>query len=184
MAKDAGYKKHAKLIHWGMAFIIVLVWIIGFYTAHFRGNAPRGGIFLEFHKGIASLVLFMTMWRLLYRVSHDYPHFHSDGSRMAHMIIKVGHVLLYLIVMIAVPLSGWYWSSVAGSPPLLLGIIPLPAIAAVDHSHYIFGMWLHRLLAWFAGLLVLGHAMAALKHHFYDKDDTLKRMWNFSKKSQ
>ena len=34
----------------------------------------------------------------------------------------------------------------------------------------------HVYLSWFAGLMVAGHILAALKHHFIDKDNVLKSM--------
>jgi len=34
----------------------------------------------------------------------------------------------------------------------------------------------HTYLSWFAGAMVVGHMLAALKHHFIDKDDVLRSM--------
>ncbi|NAS00465.1 hypothetical protein GPS49_16485 [Acinetobacter haemolyticus] len=31
-------------------------------------------------------------------------------------------------------------------------------------------------MSWFAGLLIVGHALAAVKHHFIDKDNVLRSM--------
>ncbi len=35
---------------------------------------------------------------------------------------------------------------------------------------------LHIYLSWFAGLLIAGHALAAIKHHIIDKDNVLLSM--------
>lgn len=35
---------------------------------------------------------------------------------------------------------------------------------------------LHIYISWFAGLLIVGHVLAALKHHFVDKDNVLNSM--------
>jgi cytochrome b561 len=39
----------------------------------------------------------------------------------------------------------------------------------------------HGLLAWTLMLVVLLHAAAALKHHFFDRDTTLRRMLSWSR---
>lgn len=37
---------------------------------------------------------------------------------------------------------------------------------------------IHEVVAWFLIILALIHALAALKHHFIDKNNTLVRMFN------
>jgi cytochrome b561 len=34
----------------------------------------------------------------------------------------------------------------------------------------------HELLGWLLFAVLVAHILAALKHHFFDKDDTLRRM--------
>ncbi|MBP5074785.1 cytochrome b [Pseudomonas chlororaphis] len=176
MNASSSYSLAARLFHWSMALIIIGVWLIGFYSANLRGDVPRGGPAVFVHKAIASTVLFLLLARLCYRLSHRYPAMPGSVSRAMSGIAHIAHALLYLVAMLAVPLSGWYWSSVAGHPIPLLGLFNLPPIAPVDQSRYDLAMWIHRLLSWGAGALILVHVLAALKHHFFDKDDILARM--------
>lgn len=176
MSASSSYSLAARLFHWSMALIIIGVWLIGFYAANLRGDVPRGGTALFVHKAIASTVLFLLFARLCYRWTHPYPAMPGNVSKTMSGIVHIAHAMLYLIAMLAVPLSGWYWSSVSGHPIPLLGLFNLPPIAAADQSRYDLAMWVHRLLSWGAGALILVHVLAALKHHFIDKDEILRRM--------
>ncbi|MFL9872917.1 cytochrome b [Paraburkholderia megapolitana] len=180
------YPGGARFFHWLMAAIIVVVWCIGFGSSHLRGDAPRGGAALLVHKAIASTVLFLVLARLAYRWRHRHanPGLPETISRPMLMVAKVVHILLYAGVMIATPLSGWIWSSVAGHPVPLLGVVDLPPIAPVNQANYDLWMWIHRALAWSAGVMIALHVLAALKHHFFDHDDVLVRMLPWRSRSK
>jgi len=86
------------------------------------------------------------------------------------------HGLLYLTVLL-MPLSGIIMSLAGGHTVPFWGIgnITLPFIP-LDKSLSAFMKFSHTYLAWTIGGLVVIHTAATLKHHFYDRDDVLKRM--------
>jgi cytochrome b561 len=130
---NAHYPGGARLFHWLMAFVIILAWAIGFYSAYLRGDTPRGPI-VALHKAIASTVIVMAAARLFYRywARRSYPALVEGTSRTMAAAAHGAHFLLYAIAMVAAPVTGWYWSSVAGRPILMLGIVKLPPIAAAN----------------------------------------------------
>jgi cytochrome b561 len=85
------------------------------------------------------------------------------------------HYLLY-VLMFAVPLSGWLMSSAKGFQTVWFGILPLPDLVGKSKE---FGEQLelvHQGLNFFMAFVVAGHVLAALKHHYLDRDDVLVRM--------
>lgn len=154
------YPSWAKLLHWVMTITIIKARLVGLYTAHFRGDAPRGGLSLQIHESIASTVVFAI--RVIYKASHRYPPVLVNDSGILVYIAKVVHFLLYVIAMAAVPLTGMYWTSVAGHQVPVLGLFHLPQIIGKDPAIYDYAMWAHRWMAWSAGVLVAGHVAAAL----------------------
>lgn len=74
----------------------------------------------------------------------------------------------------ALPLSGWCWSSVADKPILVAGLFNLSPLVAPNPDLYDLAKLVHSWTAWFCGALIGGHVLVALKHHFVDKDDILK----------
>ena len=86
------------------------------------------------------------------------------------------HALLYLLSL-GVPIAGWAYSSAAGFPIVLFGVLALPDFVPVDQAlAEAIKPW-HQGLAWTMALLVLAHVGAALKHQFMDRDGLLSRMW-------
>jgi cytochrome b561 len=78
-----------------------------------------------------------------------------------------------------VPLTGWMMSSARGFPVSWFGFFQLPDLVPKSRPLYDALMDVHHVLAWtLVGLAVL-HAAAAFKHHFWHKDDVLKRMLPF-----
>jgi cytochrome b561 len=76
-----------------------------------------------------------------------------------------------------VPLMGWAYSSAAGFPIVLFGVLPLPDFVPVDRElAEALKPWHGRLAFALAGLVVL-HVLAALKHQFVDRDGLIARMW-------
>ena len=92
-------------------------------------------------------------------------------QRAAHLT----HGLMYLLFF-AVPLVGWAYSSAAGVPIVVFGILPLPDFVPVNRelAHAI-KPW-HGALAWTLAAVVVLHVAAALKHRFVDRDRVLARM--------
>jgi len=85
------------------------------------------------------------------------------------------HGLLYLL-MFAIPVSGYMYSLAAGVPIVYLGIIPLPVLIEPNEEWKMILKQVHYFLNMTLLALVVLHVAAALKHHFIDRDNVLKRM--------
>lgn len=73
-------------------------------------------------------------------------------------------------------ISGYLISTEDGRPIAVFGWFSVPALGALfDNQADIAGL-VHEYVAYSLITLALLHAVAALKHHFFDKDHTLKRM--------
>jgi cytochrome b561 len=85
------------------------------------------------------------------------------------------HFLLYALFFI-VPLVGWAYSSAAGFPIVVFGVLPLPDFVEANKAlAEVIKPW-HQISAFaLAGVVVL-HVAAALKHHWIDRDGLLQRM--------
>jgi cytochrome b561 len=83
--------------------------------------------------------------------------------------------LLYLMLLVQ-PLTGWIYSNAAGFPVVYLKLIPLPNLVAKDKALAARFEDLHGAGGTILAIAIGLHALAALKHHFIDRDDTLRRM--------
>jgi len=85
------------------------------------------------------------------------------------------HYLLYLLCF-AVVVSGYFFTLAVGFPVVLFGWFPLPVLMGV-HPEMKDGLReLHRFLSYALMIAVTIHMAAALKHHWWNRDEVLKRM--------
>jgi cytochrome b561 len=96
-------------------------------------------------------------------------------------VAVVTHGLLYAL-LVAIPISGWLYSSATGVQVVYLGLLPLPDAVPKDKALAVLLRGVHFTLNFTLLALVCVHAAAALKHHFVDRDAVLTRMlprsWN------
>jgi cytochrome b561 len=85
------------------------------------------------------------------------------------------HWLFYLL-MFALPLTGWLITSAAGLPVSFFGLFVLPNLISSDQQSLLFYEEIHKWIGYGLIATLCLHTAAALKHHFINKDDILKRM--------
>jgi len=167
------YTGPAIVLHWLLALMIVGAFCVGL-TMHELPLSPTRLKLYNYHKWAGITILALSALRLLWRLTHrpppDLP-MPAWQQRAAH----AAHGLLY-VLFFAVPLAGWAYSSSAGFPVVLFGILPLPDFVPVDRplSEVLKGA--HALLAFALAFVVLVHVAGALKHRFMDRDGLLQRM--------
>jgi len=78
--------------------------------------------------------------------------------------------------MAVVLITGYLIPTAKGEGVDIFGLIEIPSVMRLSGPQEDLAGQIHWLTAW--ALVVLGvlHALAAYKHHFVDKDDTLLRM--------
>jgi cytochrome b561 len=169
------YTKTAVLLHWLMALLIVAAFALGVTMVDIPGLTPTKLKYFSWHKWLGITVLGLACLRLLWRLFHAAPSYLFDMPKWQERAAGILHGILYLL-MFAVPLSGYFYSLAAGVPVVYLGLVPLPELIGPDPElkpllkqiHYALNMVL------LAGVCL--HVLAALKHHFIDRDGVLKRM--------
>ena len=128
----------------------------------------------NWHKWAGITILLLSALRLLWRLSHR-PPADLPMPRWQQQAAHFTHGALYTLFF-AVPLAGWAYSSAAGFPVVLYGVLPLPDWVAPERDLAQALKQLHHALAYtLAGAIAL-HVAAALKHHFIDRDTLLQRM--------
>ena len=128
----------------------------------------------NWHKWVGMTILALAAIRTIWRLTHPAPPFLPMPAWQrisAHSL----HGFLYLL-MFALPLSGWAYSNATGYPIVYLGLLHLPNLVERNKELAPQLQEVHELLGWLLLSLVVVHVLAALKHHFFDRDDTLKRM--------
>ena len=167
------YSRLAVALHWLMALALAANFALG-ATMHDLPLSPQKLQFYAWHKWTGISLLALVTLRLIWRGFHAAPAL-LPGPVWQQRAARLSHFLLYAL-MFAVPLSGWVMSSAGGFTVMYLGVLPLPDLVAKDKALFETLKEVHESLNYALLALVLLHAAAALKHHFIDRDATLRRM--------
>lgn len=160
-------------LHWLLALMILGALGVGLYMTGLPISPLRLKLY-NWHKWAGMTILLLSALRLLWRLRHRPP---ADlpmpawQRRAAHG----AHAALY-VLFFAVPLAGWAYSSAAGFPVVLYGVLPLPDWVAPSRELAEALKPLHHALAYALAGVVALHVAGALKHHFVDRDTLLQRM--------
>ncbi|MCW0353147.1 cytochrome b [Pantoea ananatis] len=162
-------------LHWSMALVIYAMfalglWMVGLsYYDTWYHNAP------EIHKSIGVILMLVLIIRLIWRVVSPPPKPLSSYSPLVRITAVMAHGLLYGL-LIAILFSGYLISTADGKPVSVFGWFSLPAVLTGAGEQADLAGDIHLWLAWSIVILSVLHGLAALKHHFIDRDITLKRM--------
>ena len=167
----------AKILHWVVAALIVTQFVLA-SKAEDLPIGMRKLALLARHKSVGMSVLMLAAVRLMWRAFHKPPALPSDMKTYEIALAKITHVLFYLLLF-ALPLTGWLMSSAKGYTVSWFNLFPWPNFIAKDDASFKVLQSVHEALAGILFYLSILHILAALKHHFWNKDDVLKRMLPF-----
>ena len=162
-----------RLFHWGMLLLFIGIISIGFYMTDLP-LGPRKLKIYALHKSIGLTLLALASLRLVWRLGERRPAL-PPMPFWQERAAAATHVLLY-VLMFAIPLSGWLYNSAAGFPLQWFHLVYLPALIAADPGLKGLAKEAHETGAVTLIAVVVLHAAAALKHHFIDRDGTLRAM--------
>ncbi len=176
-----GYTRTAIVLHWLAGALILCGFALGLWLQDLP-LSPQTLRLYSYHKWIGITVFLLAVTRLAWRVAHPPPAAEAMPA-WQRRAAAVTHALLYAL-MLVIPLSGWIYSSAAGVQVVYLGLVPLPDLVPKDKALANVLKAVHGALNYTLLTLVAVHAGAALKHHWVDRDDVLRRMLPFLPRRQ
>ena len=174
MSSAQTYTRSAVSLHWLIAALVLAMLALGIYM-HELPLSPLKLQLYSYHKWIGVSIFALMGLRLAWRITHAPPPLPATVPRWQQRAAHALHHSLYLLLF-AIPLSGWLMSSAKGFTTVWLGLVPLPDL--VDKNRELGKVltdvhkWLNLALAG----MIAAHVLAALKHHFIDRDGLLARM--------
>ena len=171
--QDTRYSGAAIALHWLAAALIVVNLALGLSMVPLP-LSPRKLQWYQWHKWIGLTVFLIACLRLAWRWWRPPPPpvVMPAWQRRA---AAVSHVLLY-VLMLAIPISGWVYSSSTGIQVVYLGLVTLPDLVAKDRALAATLRLVHVGLNSLLFAIVCVHVAAAIRHHFVHRDSVLIRM--------
>jgi len=189
------YTKTAVILHWLIGFAILGMFALGWYMVDLPKEGPKSAAFDLFdwgiytwqlseevsprtfyynlHKSIGVTLLVLIAFRVLWRITHRPPAALPSMKDWEKKLATAGHHLLYLL-MVAMPVSGLIMAVYSKYGLKWFGIALISGLD--DKSMRETFSEAHELIGTILIAVIIVHVLAALKHKFIDRDETLKRM--------
>ena len=163
------------ILHWVMALAIVGLFGLGWYMVDLTYYDALYNSLPSMHKSIGILLAILFVFGVIWRAINQNLKPLDTSSQFEVLAARAAHLALSALIGLIV-ISGYLIPTANGSSISVFEWFDVPAIIAnLPQQEDIAGLS-HKYLSYaIIGLVVL-HAGAALKHHFFNKDDTLKRM--------
>lgn len=170
---ENGYGIITILIHWLFAFSIIGMFGLGYwmidldYYSEYYKSAPN------FHKSVGMILFFLLFFRIFWKAINISPK--GIGKNYEIALAKIGHYTMYLL-MVIIFASGYFISTSDGRGIEIFNIFTIPSMGEfINNQESIMGK-IHFYSTYTLIGFVFIHALAACRHHFYNKDETLKRI--------
>jgi cytochrome b561 len=173
------YSAVAKILHWVIAALIVTQ----FALAWSADDLPLGLQKLKLlarHKSFGMTVLMLAVIRLAWRFANRPPLLPDGMTPVERLLAKATHIAFY-VLLFAMPVTGWMMSSAKNYSVSWFGLFTWPNLISQSDDAFVFLQSTHEILAWSLLSIAALHILAALKHHFWNKDTVLLRMLPFTK---
>ncbi|TAL73022.1 MAG: cytochrome b [Rhodanobacter sp.] len=162
-------------LHWLTLLLLIAVYAL----IELRGIYPKGSdaylAMKSWHFMLGLTVLALLPIRLLARAGGGAnPPIHPPLAAAQEKLAKLVHLLLYLFLLV-MPILGWMTLSAEGQVIPFFGL-ELPPLVAADKplGHQL--EEIHETIGTIGYYLIGLHAAAALFHHYWTRDDTMRRM--------
>jgi cytochrome b561 len=171
------YSMISKFLHWSVAGLIVAQYVLAELAESAKHNDKILDqlALLANHKSIGITILVLAVIRLVYRLLSPAASLPSTMVKWQVNASTASHFLLYGLLF-ALPISGWLMSSAKAYTVSWFNLVSLPDLVAPSESLADLLHTSHHYLGEALFVIALIHILAALKHHFIDKDDVLNRM--------
>ncbi|NOH97023.1 cytochrome b [Vibrio sp. 99-70-13A1] len=172
------YNAVARAIHWVSALTIfslfgVGLWMVDLsYYSEWYKTAP------DLHRSVGILLAAVTLIRIVWKTVTASPS--VEGKPYEVIAAKLVHGFMY-INLFALFISGYLISTSDGRGIDVFNLFTVPSLGELFNNQSDLAGSVHYYAAWVLIIMASVHALAAIKHHIIDKDDTLRKMIGASK---
>jgi cytochrome b561 len=176
------YSAVAQIFHWVIAALIVVQFALA-WSADDLPNGLHKLALLARHKSFGMTILMLAILRLLWRLGHSAPPLPAGMSRFERLAARATHVAFYVLLFV-MPLTGWMMSSAKNYAVSWFGVFTWPNLIGKNEAAFNLLRATHDTLSNVLFAIAVLHILAALKHHFWNRDDVLVRMLPFTKSAR
>jgi cytochrome b561 len=178
----ARYGGITQALHWLIVMLIIAQYVLAELAddaGHDKAAHPAAALqqlaLLARHKSIGLTIFALAVVRLIWRWYSPPPPLPGTMPRWQVIVAKLTHFAFYALLLL-LPMSGLVMSAAANYPVSYFGWFTIPNVVAPDDALKDVMKERHEMLFDTLVVVAVVHVVAALKHHFIDRDDVLRRM--------
>jgi cytochrome b561 len=168
----SSYSSVAIALHWIMAALILFAGIQGLLLDDWPKETKL--FWINIHALVGLSILALLLARIWWRRTHAPPELPAEVSELSRRASHPAHLLIYGLMLVTpiVGIVAFVWHGRVFDFGLLTVDLGVKVNSPVYHQAEDIHLWLtYGLFA-----LIIGHAAAALWHHFVSRDTVLVRM--------
>lgn len=173
------YGVPAQLFHWVIAGLIVTQFVLARLSAHLPLGVHKLAL-LARHKSVGMTILMLAFLRLAWRLGHPAPPLPPKMRPAERWAARATHGAFY-VLLFAMPVTGWMMSSAKNYSVSWFGLFTWPNLIGKNEQAFDVLRTTHDTLSNVLFAIAVLHILAALKHHFWDRDDVMMRMLPFTR---
>ena len=165
----------AVFLHWLVALAVAGMFGLGYWMVgltYYDSWYKQGP---DIHRSLGVLLFTAMLLRVVWRLMNPRPEPVPGHRRWEVVAAHLAHGLLYVLLFVAT-VSGYLISTADGSSVIVFGWFDVPSITGRIKGMEDTAGVVHYWATWSVVVLAGIHALGALKHHFIDRDNTLRRM--------
>ncbi|MEX5566127.1 cytochrome b [Pseudophaeobacter sp. 1A16562] len=168
------YALPLKVVHFCVAFLVLGLLALGLYM---KGVQVIEDLifYYNLHKSLGVLLLGLMIVRIFMRKIFGAPANLDGHSDLELNLARLVHFAFYAL-LVAMPFSGWLMSNAAGFSVEFFGVFALPDLLGKDDELMVILQDVHFSVGVALFAIILLHVIGLVKHHFFDRDETLSRM--------
>jgi cytochrome b561 len=173
-SRPTRYTAIAQLFHWTIAALIVTQFALAWTAVDLPLGVHKLALFAR-HKSFGMTVFMLAILRLLWRFKNPPPELPTGMTPLESTLARATHVAFY-VLLFAMPITGWMMSSAKNYSVSWFGLFTWPNLIAKNEVAFNILRSTHDYLSDALFVIAVLHILAALKHHFWNKDDVFLRM--------
>lgn len=165
----------SRILHWLSALFIFGLFALGYWMRTLDYYHPWYQQAPDLHKSFGILLVGIVVFRLIWRFVAKKPEHLPNHKAWELKLAKVIHWILYSGILLIL-ITGYLIATSENRPIEVFELFNVPAVMAAFEEQEDIAGFIHEWAAYVLMAFVSLHILGALKHHFIDKDKTLKRM--------
>jgi cytochrome b561 len=163
-----------RFLHWLTLLLVAAIFVLAF-SVRFASSSEEAHTLIQLHRSFGMTVWVVTLGRLVWRQFSRFPNWPADMPQAMRFAAHWSEYALYTLLLTQ-PILGLLHTNAHSERANLFFLGQLPALIGRDLPLAKQLLAVHETV----GLLLLGlialHALAALYHHFWRRDNTLEAM--------